>query len=122
MKFAQSPLIKNQRLSINPDNGDLVFAPDITTQMAVTLTAYDCIYNSNINSKIIPYLFQLQGGSINSNSLTQIVKNAYQILISTNYITNLQIAIQFVTQNNVIINIKVTDINNQFITLTWDNV
>lgn len=122
MQFSQSPLIKNQRLAINSANGDLVFAPDIQTQMAVTLTAYNCIYNARINSKIIPYLFKLQGGAINVNSLTQAVKNAYQILISSNYITNLQIAIQFVTQNNVIINIKAADINNQFITLTWDNV
>ena len=118
--ITRSPLIANGELALN-SSGDLVFAPDIQTQMAVSLTAYNCIYDYSINSLLITYLFSIPPGGIQQNTIKNIIVSAYQILITANIITDLAIAIIPVTQDYITIKIRSVDTNGQNVSLTWDN-
>lgn len=115
-----SPLIENGRLSLSSDN-NLVMGPDIKTQMPVTLTAYHCIYDYTIDSKLIPYLNSIPNNGFNINTITNIVTTAYQSVISKGIITDLQIAVIPITTNYVTINITAQDANGEPVVLKWNN-
>ncbi len=114
-----SPLIANGQLNLT-NSGDLVNAPDIQTQMTVTLSAYHCIYNTLINSGLLPYLKGIPTGGINTVAIKNIVTSAYQILIQQNIITNLSISIVPVSQSYLTINISAESMGSP-VTLSWDN-
>ncbi len=118
--YTLSPLIKDRQLSLT-STGDLMMAPDIQTQMIVSLCAYHCIYDYDINSALIPYLQKIPVGGINTNDIQTIVTSAYQSLIQQQIITNLGIAPILVTNNIISINITANDSIGQPIVLKWDN-
>lgn len=118
--YTISPLISNMQLSLDA-KGDLTFAPDIQTQMPVTLTAYHCIYDYTIDSGLLPYLRSIPSGGFNVDTITTIVTAAYQTLISQGVITDLQIAVIPVSTSYVTINITAQDASGNTVTLNWDN-
>ncbi len=118
--YTVSPLISNGQLSLT-NTGDLVTAPDIQTQMTVTLTAYNCIYDYTIKSALITYLRTIPVGGFNANTIKNIITSAYQTLIQQSIITNLQIAVIPITSQYITINITADDAQGMPIVLTWDN-
>lgn len=115
-----SPLIVDGDLQLSP-SGDLQVAPDIETQMPVTLTAYNCIYNTEINSQVIPYLDGIPANGFRRNTLTNLIAEAYQLLIVPRIITNLQIAVGDPIQNYVKINIFAVDNEGTEVKFGWIN-
>jgi len=115
-----SPIIQNGQLMMT-GNGNLLFAPDIQTQMPVTITAYNCIYNYVIASGLIPYFQSIPKGGFTSVEIVSIITRALQILITDNVITDLKVSVQFVTQNVVAIKISAIDAVGTPVSLTWDN-
>lgn len=119
--LAQSPLIENGDLVLLP-TGQLQYSADIVTEMTVSVAAYNCIYNSQVNSQLIPYLSGFPIGGRNINAITNIVAASFQRLINAKLISNLQISVIPVSTSYVTINISATDIENNPITLNWSNV
>ena len=115
-----SPLIANGVLSLS-STGDLMPAPDIQTQMTVGIAAYHCIYDSTVNSGLIPYLDGIPVGGFNNNALTSIVVAAYKPMITANLITNLQVAILAQVLSNVTIKASATDNQGNDTVLSWSN-
>jgi hypothetical protein len=120
MIVSNSPLIKNGSLALNA-NGDLLAAPDIETQMTVAVSGYNCLYDVNLNSLLIPYLEGIPVGGLNRGAIINIVKQAYTYMVSQKIISNLQISIGASTISAVQININATDINGNEIFLNWIN-
>lgn len=116
-----SPLIKDGALSLTPQ-GLLQDAPDIVTQMTVTLSAYQCMYNALINSGLIEYLKGIPKGGFSTTAVTNIVTAAYTpILIAQNIISNFTVAVRSLTINTIFIKINAVDQFGNPITLNWTN-
>ena len=118
--MSTSPLIKDGALSLTT-NGDLATDLDIVTQMVVALTAYHCIYDSTINSEVIPYLDNQSVSFTNRPALTNIVVSAYQSLISQNIISNLEVGVKPTTISTVNIKISAVDSSGNQVSLNWIN-
>ena len=119
--MTNSPLIKDGDLLINANTGDLVTSFDIVTQLTTTLTGYNGIGNINLTSELIAYINQIPTNGIQTNQISTIITNAYNILIKQNLISDLQINIVPVGINYIIINITCVDIEGNNQTLTWSN-
>ena len=117
----RTPLIKNGALSLTT-NGDLVDDLDIVTQMTVGLSAYHCIYDSTVNSKLLPYLLLPRNSQVKQNTVTNIVKKAYQPMISANIISQLEISIPVSTITTIAIKIKAIDIEGNSAQLSWSDI
>jgi hypothetical protein len=118
--MSRSPLIKNGALSLTA-NGDLQDDLDIVTQMTVTVGAYNCIYDPNVDSGVIPYLFSIPVGGFRQNTLTYIITSAFQSFITNNVISDLTIAILAQVLSEVSIRITAVDLEGNQISLTWTN-
>jgi hypothetical protein len=119
--MTQSPLIKNGDLVLT-DRGLLQAAPDIQTQMTVTVSAYNCIYNSNLQSDLIPYLSGIPRGGWNLNAINNIVVAAYTLtMIPQQLISNLTVTTIPQTLSFITIKISALDQENNPINLTWTN-
>lgn len=116
-----SPKIQNGGLVLNEKTGQLVFAPSIETQCTITVAAYDCMYNTDVNSGLIPYIKEIPIGGRNNTKIVNIIKSAFQILISQGILSQLTIAVVAQIQNYINIKIQATDIENNSINLTWSN-
>lgn len=123
--ISYSPVIKNGDYSID-ESGELVVAADIITQMTVTLTAYDCIYNPSVNSRLIPYIRGTLPGSAyqpnNQNAITSIVVSAYQALIQDKTIASLSVAITAQVLNEVNLKVTAQELNGADVSLSWSSV
>ncbi len=116
-----SPLIKNGALSLTPE-GLLQDAPDIETQMTVTVGAYQCMYSNLVNSQLIPYLTSIPVGGFSTNATINIVKSAYQlIMIATGLISGLTISVVPLTVSTILIKINAIDKKGSPISLNWTN-
>lgn len=115
-----SPLIVNGDLQLAV-SGDLQSAPDIETQMPVTLTAYNCIYNPEINSQVEPYLTGIPKNGFARNTLTNLIVSAYQLLITPGIIRDLAVAIGTPIQNYVNIKIAAIDNAGNEVKFSWIN-
>ncbi len=118
--MAYSPLIANGILSLS-STGDLLSAPDIETQMTVAIGAYHCIYDSTVDSLLIPYLESIPVGGFKNSTITNIVVNAYKPMIIANLITNLQISILAQVLSNITIKVSATDNQGNSTVLSWSN-
>lgn len=119
--LTNSPLIENGTLTLTK-NGDLVIAPDIKTQMYVSITGYNCIFDDTLESSLIPYINNIPVGGRQQNSFVSIIKNALTpVMIGQGLINNVQIFVYFPTYNSVKINIDANDSDNNPITLNWTN-
>lgn len=118
--MARSPLIVDGDLQLN-SAGDLQVDEDIVTQMTVTVGAYNCIYNTSINSKVVPYVNGIPKNGFNRVTLTNYVANAHKILIIPKLISDLKIAISGPVQNYVKINISAVDIQGNQVKFSWMN-
>lgn len=118
--LTQSPLIQNGDLVRNV-NGQITLAPDIQTQCTVTVSAYDCMYNPDIDSGLIPYLNSIPVGGRNTATLSNIVSQAFQILISENLLSNLIISAMIIALNYVTIKIQAVDQQQNPVNLSWSN-
>jgi hypothetical protein len=116
----KSPLIIDGDFQLDA-NGLLVDGLDIETQLRVSISQYDTIYNAVTNSLLIPYLNSIPIGGIQETVIVNIVKNALQPLISLGIIQSFQISTIIILGNNVTINISVLDAQNNSITLSWTN-
>ncbi len=116
-----SPLIKDGALSIN-EQGLLIDAPDIQTQMTVSVSAYNCMYDSNVESQLIPYLTSIPVRGWSSIAISNIVSTAYKlIMIRQNLISGLKIASKFLTLNTIQIKISAIDQEGTPVSLNWVN-
>lgn len=116
-----SPLIKNGALSLTPQ-GLLQGAPDIETQMPVTISAYKCMYSSNVDSQLIPYFSGIPLGGFSTDAITNIVSAAYQpIMIADGLISDLTISAAPLTINTVLIKVNAIDKEGSPISLNWTN-
>lgn len=118
--MAISPLISDGSLSLST-TGDLTPALDIVTQMAVGIAAYNCIYDSTVNSALIPYLNNKLLGTTNRSTLTNIVVSAYQSMITAKIISNLKVSIRSQTISTVNINVSAVDDQGNQISINWIN-
>lgn len=118
--MANSPLIANGQLNLSA-TGDLADGLDIQTQMAVGVSGYNCLYSVNLDSQLIPYLNNPKG-SVNRDTIVNIIKNAYAYMVNNKIINNLQIGIPVIVLSNVFININATDLQGNKITLKWTNL
>lgn len=118
--MAISPLISNGSLSLNAA-GDLATDMDIVTQMAVGLTAYNCVYDRTINSGLIPYLKNSLITSKAQTTLKNIIVSAYQSMITAKIISGLQIAIQAQTISTIYINLSAIDDQGNQVSINWIN-
>lgn len=119
--ITRSPLIKDGVLALS-NSGDLIMAPDIETQATITLSAYNCIYDNNLNSRLIPYLNSIPKNGINTNNITNIITSAYQpTLLKNNVISDLKISVVPVGVSYINIKINMIDYNNNQVLLNWDN-
>jgi hypothetical protein len=119
--MTQSPLIQNGELVLT-DQGLLQAAPDIQTQMNISVSAYDCIYNSKLQSDLIPYLSGIPRGGWNLNAINNIVVAAYALtMIPQKLISNLTVTTIPQTLNFITIKISALDRENNPIQLTWNN-
>lgn len=116
-----SPLIKNGKFVLT-ETGDLQFAPDIKTQVAVAISGYNCMYGDNLNSNLIPYLTGIPVGGFQRNVITNIVISAYKPLIVANVISRPEVAVKFLGISTVTINVSVLDNNGNSAKLSWDNL
>lgn len=115
-----SPLIVNGDLQLT-SSGDLQASPDIQTQMPVTLTAYNCIYNPEINSQVEQYVTGIPKNGFARNTLTNLIVSAYQLLTTPGIINNLDIAIGNPIQNYLTIKIKAVDNEGNEVKFSWIN-
>lgn len=118
--LAQSPLIENGDLQLDA-TGQLVGAPDIVTQCTVTVGAYNCMYDSRINSALIPYLTSIPIGGRNNQAIVNIVTAAFQVLLIQNLLANLGISTVAQTVSYVTIKISATDPQQNPVSLSWSN-
>lgn len=116
-----SPLIKDGALSID-EQGLLIDAPDIQTQMTVTVSAYNCMYDSNVESQLIPYLTSIPVNGWSSTAIINIISSAYKlIMIPLGLIYGLKIATSPLTPNTIQIKINATDKEGASVSLNWIN-
>lgn len=73
-----SPVIRDGDLQLI--NGQLEMAHDIVTQLPVTLSLYDAMYNAIGNSELITYIKQTKTQNVTKNEIAFICKNALQPL------------------------------------------
>lgn len=119
--MTESPLIINGDLVLT-DTGLLDGALDIETQMTVTVSAYDCIYDSNLNSPLIPLLQQIPNAASSINLISNAVVSAYTpIMITNQLISSLQVAVQPLAVGYVSIKISAVDTENNQLNLKWTN-
>lgn len=118
--LTQSPLIKDGDLVLD-DAGQLESAPDIVTQCTVSVGAYHCMYDSAINSGLIPFLEGIPIGGRNNQAIVNIVKAAFQPLISQNLLSNLTIGVVVQTLSYITIKIKAIDPQQNPVSLSWSN-
>ena len=119
--MASSPLIQNGDLVLT-DSGLLQSAPDIQTQMTVTVSAYNCIYNSNVNSNLLPSLTGIPRGGWNSSAIANTVVAAYTpIMLVQRIISDLNVSVSFPSLSYVTIKISAIDSEGNPITLSWTN-
>ena len=118
--MANSPFIKDGALSLT-STGDLISALDIATQMTVAISGYDCIYDSDLNSQLIPYLTTIPVGGLNRNAITNIVVQAYNPMVVQGIISNLGISIPAQTLSTINIQVNATDAQGNEISLNWTN-
>lgn len=116
-----SPKIQNGSLVLNEKTGQLVMTSAIETQCNITVSAYDCIYNTEVNSGLIPYIKEIPIGGRNNTKIVNIIKAAFQILISQGILSQLTIAVVAQVKNYINVKITATDIENNSINLTWSN-
>lgn len=114
-----SPLIQDGDLVLS--DGKLQDAPDIQTQMTVTVAAYNCIYDEDLNSQLIPYLNSIPSGGINNNTISNIIKSAYSSLILNKTLNKLGVAVIAQASNYLEIKIAATDSGGNPVTLSWGN-
>lgn len=119
--MAQSPLIKNGAFALTA-NGDLQLAPDIETQMAVSVGAYHCLYGDNLNSLLIPYLEEIPRGGLTRSTITNIVVSAYKPLITQKIITGLTVAVKTFGVSNVEIKVNAVDGGGNKTAFSWTNL
>lgn len=118
----ESPLIQNGQLTLDT-HGQLTSAPDIQTQMNVTVGAYNCIYDANLNSFLVTYLADIPQGGFSSTTITNIVVAAYtSTMIAQKLISNLQVSVRQDTISYVTINIKAIDAEGNPLSLSWTNL
>lgn len=116
-----SPLIQDGALSLT-SNGLLQDAPDIKTQMTVTVSAYNCIYNPNLQSDLIPFLTGIPIGGWNRIAIVNIVVAAFTlIMIPQGLINNLQVSVVQLTLNTILIKISALDLEGNNVSLNWTN-
>ena len=115
-----SPLITKRTLTLN-NNGDLVDGLDIETQENVAISGYDCIYDSNLASALIPYFDNIGNDPISSNMIIKIINTANTYLIQKDIVKDLVVAVPQLTLSDAYITISVTDNYGNTIPLNWIN-
>jgi hypothetical protein len=121
LTVSESPLIKDGVMYID-DEGQLVTAPDIETQVYVTALSYDSVASTFSESLLIPYLESTHYSEWNKNTITQILKSAFQPLLYINAIQNIEIKVPVLKGNILYITIDVLDSQNQSVTFSWSNI
>lgn len=121
-----SPVIENGDLVLTAD-GNLKTAPDIVTQLPVTLSMYGAMYNAIGNSELIPYIKQTKPMNITKNELAFVVKNALQPLVYENIVASFvvkQPTINITAQGieTIKMDINVLDSQNNERIFSWANI
>ena len=120
-----SPVIENGDLVLTAD-GNLKTAPDIVTQLPVTLSMYGAMYNAIGNSELIPYIKQTKPMNITKNEFAFVVKNALQPLVYENIVASFvvkQPTINITAQGieTIKMDINVLDSQNNERVFSWSN-
>ena len=118
----RSPLIQDGDFQLTI-NGQWVSDLTLKTQLNTTVVGYDCYYGDTFESTLLSYLANPEAPNQQNQKQTiaNIVKNAYQVLIQQGYITNLSIYVLSVILNYVNIRTVSTDARQNEIETTWSN-
>lgn len=120
--MAISPVIENGDLKLT-HNGNLKSDNDIVTQLTVILSAYNWITNLSINSQLLQYISEIPIGGFQSNTVMNIIKSAYTILIREKVIeNNLGILVNTPTIGQLSIKISVIDASGNNVQIKWKNL
>jgi hypothetical protein len=120
-----SPVIRDGDLQLI--NGQLEMGHDIVTQLPVTLSLYDAMYEAIGNSELIPYIKQTKPQNVTKNEIAFIVKNAlqplfYEGIIASFVVKQPQITITAQGIETIKITINVLDSQNNERIFSWANL
>jgi glutamine phosphoribosylpyrophosphate amidotransferase len=117
-----SPLIVAGDFQLT-SNGQLVNDLTLKTQLNTSIVGNTCYYSNTFQSVLLEYL----NNPVNPNfqnqkqTLSNIVKGAYQVLIDQGYITDLQIYVLSVVLNYVTIKTVSVDAKDNDVQTSWTN-
>jgi len=122
--LTQSPLIQDGDLVLGAD-GQIVMDVDIKTQATVTVGAYNCMYNLNINSGLIPYIEGIPVNGRSNGAVINLVVAAFQVLLSADLLSQLTVsvvtAVTVAQVNYITLKIQAVDQNQNQFSLSWSN-
>ena len=118
----QSPLIQDGDFHLT-DNGQLLNALTLKTQLNTTIVGHACYYSDTFASTLLEFLNnpETPNQQNQKQTIANLVKNAYQVLINQGYITDLSIFVLAAILNYVNIKTVSTDAKQNEAQTVWSN-